>query len=93
MDLPALAATLAATLSSDFGARSAAEAALAPASAAPGFASALLALAREPSAPAGTRQSAAVLLKGLVVRRFDAGDERFVGPEVREERKRKNASV
>jgi hypothetical protein len=82
-----LLSTLSATLSSDFAARSAAETALRAADAAPGFALALLTLAREPSAPPGTRQSAAVLLKGLVIRRWDEDDyERFVGPVVRKKK-------
>lgn len=93
MDLPTLAATLAATLSPDYTTRSNAEAALAASASQPGFAGALLALAREPGAHAGSRQSALVLLKGAVVRRWDAADERFIGPEVTEpekEREKKN---
>ena len=79
-----LAAALAATLSPDPTARQAAEAQLLEGErSARGFAAALLSLARMPDC--AVAQSAALLLKGLVTRRWSEDDERhFVGPEVRE---------
>ena len=81
-----LASVLEATLSPDAAVRTAAESQLRSAEATPGFAGALLMLARARTAPAGTRQSAAVALKGLISRRWAPDDDEacLSGPEVRE---------
>jgi hypothetical protein len=88
MDPTSLSNALAATLSPDPTARAGAEAHLRAAEAsACGYGAALLSLARTPACPVS--QSAALLLKGLVLRRWSEEDERhFVGPEVRIERER-----